>query len=527
LKKLVDEGKKKVVDSSQTSTEEELRRNSERLEALVEERTRNLRESEARYCAIIEDQSELICRFLPGGTLTFVNEAYCRYFGMKREELIRKSFSPLILEEDREKVMKAHASLTQEHPVVNVEERVVTPTGETRWQQWTNRAIFDEQGRLVEFQAVGRDITAQKNMEEELRRERDLTNLIVKTSPVGIVVVDRSGRITFANSRAEQILGLTKDEMTRGTYNAPDWYFTDHDGHPLPDKDLPFLRAMAVGQLVYGMHQSIKWPNGRRTLLSINAAPICDESGRVNEMVAAVEDITERTKIEEMKDRFMSSVTHELRTPLVSIVGYLDYILTGKIGSVPERIESSLRVIKRNTEILLKLANDLVEIRRIESGKLNVELRPLDLKEVIAHCAEEVQLFIERKKQNFHFEVPDGPLPIQGDWERLSQVLVNLLNNATKFTPEGGDITLHVEDEEAAVKVQVSDTGLGLRKEDLEIVFEPFADIKKPTYFKGTGLGLSVTKALVEAHGGRIWADSEGEGKGSIFTFRLPKRVDG
>ncbi len=159
----------------------EMRRRLAELEAVDTERKRAeeaLRESEARYRAVIEDQTELICRFQPDGTLTFVNEAYCRYFGKRREELIGRSCMPLIHEEDREIVRQQMASLSPENPVGSYEHRVVTPSGEIRWQHWTDRAIFDEQGRLVEYQSVGRDITERKRAEEEIRqRNQELAAL--------------------------------------------------------------------------------------------------------------------------------------------------------------------------------------------------------------------------------------------------------------------------------------------------------------------------------------------------------------
>jgi len=136
-----------------------------------------LRESEARYRAIVEDQTELICRFLPDGTTTFVNEAYCRYFGKKHHELVGHTFMPLIPEEDRAKVQKHLASISPENPVATLEHRVITPNGEVRWQQWTNRMVLDEQRRIIEFQSVGRDITEQKLMEEALRESSEKIKL--------------------------------------------------------------------------------------------------------------------------------------------------------------------------------------------------------------------------------------------------------------------------------------------------------------------------------------------------------------
>ncbi|MGA9349636.1 MAG: sensor domain-containing diguanylate cyclase [Anaerolineae bacterium] len=149
----------------------EMRQRIAELEAADTERRRAeeaLRESEARYRAIVEDQTELICRFLPDGTLTFANEAYCHYFGKKREELIGSSFMPLILEGDQAFVEEQFTSLSLENPVVTYEHRVILPDGQIRWQQWTNRAIFDERGRFIEFQSVGRDITEWVRAEEQL-----------------------------------------------------------------------------------------------------------------------------------------------------------------------------------------------------------------------------------------------------------------------------------------------------------------------------------------------------------------------
>jgi hypothetical protein len=224
-----------------------------------------------------------------------------------------------------------------------------------------------------------------------------------------------------------------------------------------------------------------------------------------------------------MKERFVSTVTHELRTPLVSISGYTDLALKGKFGSLSEDMESGLKIIKRNVDRLVNLTGDLLDIQRMESGKLELKISPLDLKEIIDHCVAEIKPLL-KEKQELTVQVPDVLPTIQGDRIRLSQVLMNLLSNAAKFTPQGGTIKLSVKDEEDIVEVQVSDTGIGINKEDLQRVFEPFATIQKPTYIQGTGLGLSVTKGLVEAHGGRIWAESEGEGKGATFTFTLPKR---
>ena len=257
---------------------------------------------------------------------------------------------------------------------------------------------------------------------------------------------------------------------------------------------------------------------------------------RLGGRLIIMRDITEHKRVEkamkkakeeetrmQIMDRLISTATHELRTPLVSIKGYLDRVISGKVGLLPEKVASELKVVKRNTDRLLSLTNDLLDIRRMESGKLELNLKPIDLQEIIQHCTREIQPFIEQKKQRFNLKVPKGRLSIHGDSVRLSQALMNLLDNASKFTPEGGEIALNVVAMKKSTQVQIKDTGIGIKKKDLERVFEPFANIEKSSYVKGTGLGLSVTKGLVEAHGGKIWAESSGEGNGAAFTFTLPK----
>ena len=263
--------------------------------------------------------------------------------------------------------------------------------------------------------------------------------------------------------------------------------------------------------------------------------PFVDWINRQQGKLIILRDITEQKKVEEerqrlttafkmmeMKDNFISSATHELKTPIVSIKGYVDLILSRSINKVPNEVMSNLYVVQRNTERLLNLLNDLLDIRRIESGKINLNLESLDFKKNLDFSVEEIKPFIEEKKQKLILEMPDEPLMVKGDYIRLNQILVNLLSNANKFSPEDREIRIDTKIEDDFVKVQISDQGIGIREEDMDRIFEPFADIKKPNYYKGTGLGLSVTKGLVEMHGGKIWVESPELAQGAIFTFTLP-----
>ncbi|WP_455277877.1 response regulator [[Eubacterium] cellulosolvens] len=337
----------------------------------------------------------------------------------------------------------------------------------------------------------------------------------------------QAGKLIDINQSFLDLFGYTEKEMAN--LEAEELYVHQEDRRR-------FRQEIETKGYAKDFEVKMRKKNGEKIDCLLTSSVHRDDQGNILRYQTFIRDITARKrteqalkKAEEEKtrsqiiDRFISTITHELRTPLVSIDGYLDYIETGKLGPIPKKIEASLKVVKEESSRLLSLTNDLLDIRRLEFGKFQLNQEPLDYREVIDHCSQEIQPFIMQKKQNFKVDAPEGQLLVNGDRIRLCQSLMNLLSNASKFTPESGEITLHVEGDTDNITTQVSDTGIGIREEDLEKVFEVFTTIEKPTYIKGTGLGLSVTKGLVEAHGGKIWAESEGEGKGAVFTFTIPK----
>jgi two-component system phosphate regulon sensor histidine kinase PhoR len=330
----------------------------------------------------------------------------------------------------------------------------------------------------------------------------------------------REGDYIYGNQSMLDLFGYTENEMK--SLKADQLYVNQEDRNR-------FRQELEKKGYVKDFEVKMRKKNGVEMDCLITSTIHRDDKGNILRFQSFIFDITERKRVEEEKtrtqvmNRFISTITHELRTPLVSIDGYLDYINTGKLGPVPKKIESSLKVVRQESARLLSLTNDLLDIRRLEFGTFQLNQEPLNYREVIDHCTREIHPFIREKKQQFKVDVPEEPLMVNGDRIRLCQSLMNLLSNATKFTAEKGEIILHVETDADNITTQVSDTGIGIREEDLERIFESFAAIKKPTYIKGTGLGLSVTKGLVEAHKGKIWAESEGEGKGAKLTFTIPK----
>jgi len=186
-------------------------------------------------------------------------------------------------------------------------------------------------------------------------------------------------------------------------------------------------------------------------------------------------------------------------------------------------MNETLDIIIRNTDRLSTLTSDLLDIQRMTSGRLEVDLAKIDLKNVIEQSIKEIEPVLAEKQQVLESDIPEEPLIIMGDSQRLNQVLMNLLNNASKFSKEKTTIYLKVKTDDEKIHISVKDSGIGIKEADLERVFNPLAMIEKPIYVKGTGLGLSISKGLIDLHNGEIWAESEGEWKGSTFSIQLPK----
>jgi PAS domain S-box-containing protein len=341
-----------------------------------------LREDEARYRAVVEDQTELICRWLPGGKLTFVNGAYCRYFGKKSEELIGHSFMPLIPEEDHEKVRRHFASIGPGNPVSTHEHRVIAPNGEIRWHQWSNRAIFDVQGRLIEFQSVGRDITTRKQMEEELRRARDKLEqrviertaellkvneqlrmeiverrrsdaalirekenfrILVEESPLGVAVIGKDGQYKYINPKFVEIFGYTQDDIPTGR----DWF-----NRAFPD---PKYRDQVISTWIDDFKESNVGESRPRTFSVtckdgteriIHFRPVTLET---QDQLVIYEDITEGHRAEEQLRR------HALRNDRVLQTAMDAFFILDRKGNILEINDAASRVYGYSREELVGL----------------------------------------------------------------------------------------------------------------------------------------------------------------------------
>jgi PAS domain S-box-containing protein len=498
---------------------------------LVEER---LRASEERYRTIVEDQTELICRYRPDTTLTFVNEAYCRYFGRRREELIGTSFLSLIPDEARQAALEHVQSLCENPRLEPYEHPVIGADGEIRWQQWVDRQILDDHGRILELQAVGRDITERKQAEEALRRTEAKFRAVFEANFVPLCFWHKDGRILEANGAYLRLTGFSRAELEAGQAR---WdVLTLPEEFHLVRRTLAELAAGREGSTPYEKVYRLR--DGRHIPVLFSAALL---AGYRDRGVAYAIDLSERKQAEAALQKAQAELAHAARVMTMGeLAASLAHELNQPLTAILSNAQAALRFLTAPSpdldEVRAILA-DVVEddqragevIRRLRNllRKGEVELLPLNLNQltqeavrllhsdaIIRHVAVVVELD------------PDLP-PVPGDRVQLQQVLLNLMLNgfeamAERATDDRQMVVRTQRVDAKTVQVAVQDCGSGLDEDVLARIFEPFYSTKS----EGMGMGLSICRSILEIHGGRLWAANNLD-RGATFYFSLPVCEEG
>jgi signal transduction histidine kinase len=284
----------------------------------------------------------------------------------------------------------------------------------------------------------------------------------------------------------------------------------------LGEGDLEILSVLA-GQIASGLENARLYEELWRSHRDLEQRV----SQRTKELALANEKLK---KIDKLKSEFVSSVSHELRTPLTSIKGYAAILMAGKLGEVPGPVKQRLQKINKHSDSLTQLVNDLLDITRIEAGKVSMKLQKVNLKDSVEEVVDIMTPPVKEKDIQLIVEMPEKDLFCRADKSQLGRVLTNLLGNAIKFTPEKGKISIIVKDSKDFLQIDVRDSGIGIAEEDLANIFEEFYRVDNTINqnVKGTGLGLSLVRRIVQAHKGKIWVKSQ-TGKGTTFSFTLPK----
>ena len=358
---------------------------------------------------------------------------------------------------------------------------------------------------------------------EERRAKADLEAL-VNTSPVGVLVFDaRTREVVKFNREARRIISGTREQDRSFEQLCSMMTFRRIDGQEIPRHELPLERSIGTGETVRAEQVLVCLPNGETVSTLINTTPIYSKDGEVESAVATIQDITPLEELERLRAEFLGMVSHELRGPLTSIKGSAATALRASVPLDPAETRQFFRIIEEQADHMRDLISNLLDLTRIEAGTLSIAPEQTDVAILIDQAR---NAFLSGGYRN-SIEVdlaPDLP-PVRSDTQRIVQVLHNLLTNASKFSHEWSPIRVTATPEDLYVAVSITDGGRGISADRLPHLFRKFSRIDgddRDERAGGYGLGLAICKGIVEAHGGRIWAESDGHGRGTRFTFTIP-----
>ena len=490
-----------------------------------------LRESEARYRQLVEGSLGMVCTHDLKGRLLSVNTHGAESLGRTVAEMAGQLLTSFMPKEHIAAVapyLREIANTGEAQGRLNICHR----DGDIRVIAFRNKLIQvprGNSGREPYVLGFGVDISEQVRAEEKLRALIHQSNSILESVGDGIYGVDLEGRVTVVNPAAAQMLGYKPNELLGRRLHELVLH-SRADGIPYPESESPILATITNLDTVRVANEVFWRKDGTSFPVEYVARPQIDSSadsgsrGKAIGVVVAFTDTTERRALDRMKDEFISTVSHELRTPLTSLRAALGLVTGGALATRPEKMQQMLEIAIGNTDRLIRLVNDILDIERISSGnaELHAAICPADALLGRAVALQQAAAL----KTNLRFKIDAKDVEVWADPDRILQTLVNLISNAAKYSPAGGEITLSARNlDEQEAQFDVRDQGRGVPAEKLESIFERFhqVDASDSRDMGGTGLGLAICRSIITQHGGRIWATSPA-GQGATFHFTLPRR---
>ena len=505
-----------------------------------------LREQQSYTRGLIESNIDALMTTDPLGIISDVNRQMCQLTSRTREELIGTPFKDCFT--DPQRAEDAIRRVLTEDRVTNYELTMRSTDGRETVVSYNATTFRSTDGRLKGVFAAARDITDQKRLESQItHRNRDLTeatsflnNVLESSTEYSIIATDLRGSILTWNAGARRNYGYTADEMVE-KMNAS----VLHTGEDVASGRIRALleTALRTGK-AEGVFERVR-KNEERFTASLAVTLRRDAADEPIGYLLISKDITEQKALEaqlraknqeleeqyrrvqeanRLKSEFLANMSHELRTPLNSIIGFADLMHKRKVGPVSAKHEEFLGDILTSARHLLQLINDVLDLSKVESGKMEFRPERVELTRIVREVTEGMKTLVTQKRIDLRAEVDPGLGAVTTDPPKLKQVLYNYISNALKFTPEGGRVTIRA----AAVppdafRIEVEDTGIGIRREDLGKLFAEFQQLDASTSkrYAGTGLGLALTKRIVETQGGAVGVESE-PGRGSTFFAVLP-----
>ena len=479
-----------------------------------------LDESEKRFRDIFNSTGDFLL-YLEKDIILDINEAGMELINLEKQEVIGNKLSELKNVFSREDMNRHLNAIKQAMNNKNVEDyKCEFEKNNVKYHYLFSCDCIHEDEKVKGILLRGRDITQRQRAWDELVKLEERYRVLAETSADGVITIDPLGRLTYINPSFEKMIKKRKSQILTTLFRN---YLSEESVYFFQQI---FIDARKKDEKIENLDLEIIDSNGKNIAIEVNMAPYWKGSDFAG-MVCTIRDITERRKIEDelkkserLKTEFMNIAAHELKSPVTPIKGYLDLIISDKDAS--DKVKDWAKVSLRNAERLLKLVNDILDVSRLDTDTMRFEMERLETLEILKEIVEDMKPVIEKKSLKFLIKIPHDLPNIMGDRHRLSQVLKNLLGNALKFT-DHGYIGIEAQKRDDHILIIVSDTGVGISKDELKKIFNKFyqaytGDDRKN---EGTGLGLFICREILQKHDGEIWVESE-LGKGSQFFVKLP-----
>jgi PAS domain S-box-containing protein len=482
---------------------------------------KELNASEKKFRDIFNATSDFLI-YIENGIILDINDAALKLCSMEKRDTIGKKlsiFKDIFPENDIKKHYRALETSNNGKDVYDYEVELKTPKGILHRFLFSVDCIYNQE-EIKGIIMRGKDITQRQREWDELVRLEEKYRVLAETSLDGVITIDALGRLTYINPSFEKMLKRRKSQILATMFRD---YLSDDSVYFFQQI---FTDSRKKNEKIENVELELVDANANIVQIEINIAPF-KKDDKFSGMACTIHDITERKKIENefkkserLKTEFMNIAAHELKSPVTPIKGYLDLIISDEEAG--DKIKNWAKVSLRNSERLLRLVNDILDVSRLDTDTMNFEMIKLPIIEILDEIAEDMKPAVEGKGLKFITYIPPGLPQIMGDRHRLSQVFKNILVNALKFT-DHGSISIIVKKQKENILIKIVDTGIGISKDEEKKVFNKFyqaytGDDRKN---EGTGLGLFICREIIQKHNGTIWVEST-LGKGSKFCIKLP-----
>jgi two-component system, chemotaxis family, CheB/CheR fusion protein len=483
----------------------------------------------AQLSAIVESSGDAIISSTLDGIITSWNNGASRLYGYSAEDAIGRHVSVLSPVDQRVEIADVLRNVKQGRAVDRVEASRLRKDGTAVDVSVTFSPILDASGNIVGVSAISRDITQLVRARQEIAEREERIRLLLDSTAEAIYGVDLSGVCTFCNPACARLLGYDSPGALIGKQMHPLIQHSRRDGTPYPPELSPIYEVIRRRDPAHADDEVLWRSDGTSFPVEYWSHPICRD-GEILGAVVTFVDITERRQAEEeihegvrRREQFLAMLSHELRNPLSAILS-ATRIISGTSGWGNDACQEAGRVVERQANHMARLLDDLLDVSRITHGRIVLRPELVDLRETAHSAIEALGPLMAEHDTHLTADICDEPLPVNGDRARLQQIQANLLSNASKYTPRGGDVRFELRREGDEAVIRVADNGRGIEPELLPRIFDLFVQGEQSIARRegGLGIGLTLLRSLAELHNGRVTAHSAGQGLGSEFTVALP-----